>query len=199
MWIERNIPSSFLFFVGLSVIPTILLQNSLFIKTGQILFFIILCFLSKKRIRIIRSLVFLFVTAGLNLLSPFGRVLFRFYGLLITQGALQNGLNKGLTLIGLMYVSRFSIRSDLRLPGGIGRLMSMVFFYIDRLSGQDANITARRFVKSIDHVLSLAHHSQWYTHEGIRLRLTVRGAVALVSLFFFNWGCLVMSQILDIL
>ena len=58
-----------------------------------------------------------------NILAPYGKVLAVIGPLRITQGSLLLGLEKAVTLEGLVMLSAAFIKSGLRLPGGIGFML----------------------------------------------------------------------------
>ena len=119
---ERGV-ALFLFFFGLALAPALWLQGRLAWKAAQALLFFALAAWARPRGRWragLASLIFLAVTVALNLAVPLGRVLWRVGPWKITQGALEAGLGKGLTLVGLAYLSRFCVRPELRLPGTVG-------------------------------------------------------------------------------
>ena len=127
---------SFLFLFGLALSPSLWLQGHLAWKAAQALLFFALAAWVRPRgwwRAGLASLVFLAATVAVNLAVPLGRVLWRVGPWRITQGALESGLAKGLTLVGLAYLSRFCVRPDLRLPGAAGRYVARTLFYLNRL------------------------------------------------------------------
>jgi len=83
-----------------------------------------------------------------------GRVLFEVGPMPITEVALRNGVLKGLTIVGLVFISLFSVRSDLKLPGRLGGLVARLFYYFERIMEGRHKIEARRLIGSIDEVLT---------------------------------------------
>ena len=155
-WILKEVSPSFLFFFGLALAPSLWLQAHLAWKAAQALLFFALAAWARPRgwwRAGLASLVFLSVTVAVNLAVPLGRVLWRLGPWSITQGALEGGLAKGLTLAGLAYLSRFSVRPDLRLPGAVGRYVARTLFYLNRLLELRRTLSFSRLTDSLDGVL----------------------------------------------
>jgi len=151
-----EVPPSFLFFFGLALSPALWLQGRLVCKAAQALLFFGLAAWARPRGSWragLASLVFLAVTVAVNLAVPLGRVLWRLGPWRITQGALESGLAKGLTLVGLVYLSRFCVRPDLRLPGTAGRYVARTLFYLNRLLESRRALSLSRLADSLDRVL----------------------------------------------
>jgi len=155
-WILKEVAPSFLFFFGLALAPSLWLQSRLAWKAAQALLFFTLSAMGRPRASWragLASLIFLAVTVAVNLAVPLGRVLWRLGPWSITQGALEAGLAKGLTLVGLAYLSRFSVRPQLRLPGAAGRYVARTFFYLNRLLELRRTLSLSRLTDSLDGVL----------------------------------------------
>ena len=155
-WILREVSPSFLFFFGLLLAPALWLQGRLAWKAAQALLFFALAVWARPRgwwRAGLASLVFLAATVAVNLAVPLGRVLWQVGPWRITQGALESGLAKGLTLVGLVYLSRFSVRPDLRLPGAAGRYVARTLFYLNRLLELRRTLSLSRLADSLDGAL----------------------------------------------
>lgn len=125
------------FIAGLITVPALLFQTNLYIKICQVLLFILLSVLSGKRFRVLPNLLIAAGIIFMNLLTPLGKILFSLGNFYITEGALKAGLQKTLVLIGLIYLSRFSVTRGLSFPGELGGTLARVFYYFEE-------ITARR-------------------------------------------------------
>jgi hypothetical protein len=155
-WILRGVSPSFLFVFGLLLAPSLWLQARPAFKAAQALLFFALAAWARPRgcwRAGLASLVFLTVTVAVNLAVPLGRVLWLVGPWKITQGALEAGLGKGLTLVALAYLSRFCVRPDLRLPGTAGRYVARTFFYLNRLLDLRRSISLRSLAKTLDRTL----------------------------------------------
>jgi hypothetical protein len=68
----------------------------------------------------------------------------------ITQGSLFAGLEKALTLEGLLMLSRACIKSDLRLPGTIGSLLGESLRILELMRAKKSLIRRGHIVAGID-------------------------------------------------
>jgi len=191
-WILSEVSPSFLFFFGLSLAPSLWLQPHLPWKAAQALLFFALAAWAHPRgwwRAGLTSLLFLAATAVVNLAVPLGRVLWRVGPWRITQGALESGLAKGLTLVGLAYLSRFCVRPDLRLPGIAGRYVARTLFYLNRLLEARPALSLTRLADSLDRVL-LKLWSQSPGPAPAHARAPVGAFVVLGGLAAVNYGIL---------
>lgn len=143
---------------GMCIVPAFLFQQSLLIKWFQVAFFILLSVMAGKRFRLLPNLIMVAGVLCAYLLTPNGRVLFTLLHLPVTTGALINGLERSATLIGMIYLSRFSVRKGLRLPGKTGNLLSLVFFYFERIL-EGERITRGNLIKKLDEKIFAVHSS----------------------------------------
>lgn len=88
-----------------------------------------------------------------NLITPFGKVLWQVGPWALTEGALFDGLAKGISLVGLVFVSLFSVSRHLRLPGKFGGLLARTFLYYEMLLSHRKSLKLRSLVISIDRLL----------------------------------------------
>ncbi len=198
-WILREAPPSFLFFFGLLLSPALWLQSHLGWKAAQALLFFALAAWARPRgwwRAGLASLVFLATTVAVNLAVPLGRVLWRVGPWRITQGAMESGLAKGLTLVGLAYLSRICVRPDLRLPGAAGRYVARTLFYLNRLLELRGRLSLARLADSLDAVLeslwskSPAGKPAAAAGAGARVRFPVGAFALLAGLAAVNYGIL---------
>lgn len=133
-WIYLNISPRIMILTGLAAIPSFLFQENVLLKAAQTLLFVLLSILEGKRFKPLPPLVMIASITLINLFNPIGRIILTLGRLRITFGALYLGLIKGLTLVGLIYLSRSSVRSDLVLPGRFGRIIGRTFYYFDRIN-----------------------------------------------------------------
>jgi len=142
-----------LFLCGALLFPPFLLQQDLVVRAGLIAAFVALNALAGRRIRVLQSILVAAGIAAFNLVIPTGRVLLAPLGLAITEGALKSGLMKATAMTGLVFLSRFSIRPNLRLPGRIGGLIGRSLFYFEAIMGQRRRIDRKDIIGSIDALL----------------------------------------------
>ncbi len=142
-----------LFLTGIVVIACFLFQQNLVVRICQVLVFAGIAGLSGKRIRIGYFLIMVTSITFFNLLTPVGEVLLRLGPIVVTRGALRQGLMKGFAIPGLVFISLFAVRPDLRLPGRLGGLIARLFFYFEHLLEGRKQIRLKRLVDSVDELL----------------------------------------------
>ncbi|TVR89043.1 MAG: hypothetical protein EA428_11020 [Spirochaetaceae bacterium] len=195
-FLKANFAATHLFLTGGLIIPAFLFQNDLTVRVSQVLLFAALATFAGKRIKWNYFLVMVGSITAFNLLQPLGEVILRVGPLAITRGALNQGLEKGFTIVGLVFISLFSIRPDLRLPGRVGGLVARVFFYFERIIEGKKNIEARRLIESIDTILlSIYTPGQTQPASGEASfaeagHTTWLGALCMFGLVFLNWSAL---------
>ncbi len=153
VFLHRNLAPRDQFLLGIGCILAWTFQLSIPIMLGQLASFLVLARLAGKRIRYGYFIGFILAITAFNLLTPLGRVLLELGPFVVTEGALELGIRKGLTIVGLVFISLFSIRRDLVLPGRLGALLGRSFLYFERLLDARGGIQARRLVASIDDAL----------------------------------------------
>ena len=136
------------------------------------------------------ALLFFVSAVLINLLSPLGLVLCHFGPLWVTEGALKTGLQKGFNMAGLLYLSRFSIRSDLRLPGKIGLLISRMFFYLHYLIEEKKRVKPGNLTETLDALFIRVQERNmpdFSSSEGQRVLSTHYGTLFVMLMISFNW------------
>lgn len=128
------------------------LQTSLYVRAGQTALLVIMAALSSRRFRPVPAIIALIGVTLTNLFVPNGRVLFSFLSLRVTEGALELGLMKGLLLVGLVFLSRVSVRPTGRLPGALGWVIFRMFSYFEYLS-ESWKSTKGPFLQRLDSLL----------------------------------------------
>jgi hypothetical protein len=132
-WLEKNVSAKTLFWFGLAFIFCFMLQDNLLVKSISVFYFIFLAVLAGRKLKLIRLII---VSAGVilfNLFQPAGKVLFYVVSFPVTKIALESGSHRALTVVGLVYISFFCIKTNLNLPGFVGRLLSRTFSYFNQL------------------------------------------------------------------
>lgn len=142
-----------LFILGLFTLPAFLFQDKLHYRLLDGIFFLILVLCSGKKIRLLPALVLLASVTAAALLVPSGNVLTRLFGFPITEGALKLGFSRGILLLGLFYLSKFTVVQGLVLPGKTGNGLAKVFFYFERFSENYSQISIRDLPGSLDTLL----------------------------------------------
>lgn len=90
---------------------------------------------------------------GFNLLTPFGKVLYQPFGLPITEGALLSGIQKALTVEGMLFISRWMMKSGFRLPGKPGELIARVLSILGYLTARKSRFDPKEPIASIDRIM----------------------------------------------
>jgi heptaprenyl diphosphate synthase len=142
-----------LFIAGLLMALIFLFSRSLPCRAAQFFFFCLLALFSGKKIN---PLITIMIMAGIvffHLLVPYGKVLFMAGPLRITEGSLLSGLEKAITLEGLLMLSRFCIRSDLRLPGTIGSLLGESLRLLELMRERKGIISKGHIIAGIDQLM----------------------------------------------
>jgi hypothetical protein len=192
-WFQRGVSPSVLFAAGLLLAPALLLQRRLEVKAIQLLLLFALAWRADPA-RIARSalgtLLFLVVTVLVNLATPLGRVLARIGPLAVTEEALQAGLTKALTLVALIYLSRFFIRRSLVLPGAPGRYIGGTFQYLNRLLELRSRIRLRHLTADLDRAFEEVYRQPLKPGAEPAGRNTPLGLALLAGLLALNYGWL---------
>jgi heptaprenyl diphosphate synthase len=149
----RYLPSGALFVAGLAAMPSFLFNPSLLMRTLQFFFFWFCAWAVGKRISAVATLLASASIVAFNLLVPYGLELARIGNFRITAGALLAGLERAVTVEGLILLSRATIRSDLRLPGAFGALVGESFRYFDRIMERKGGIERKDPIGGIDRLM----------------------------------------------
>jgi len=191
---SRNFNALHLFLTGGIIIPAYLFQTNLSVRVAQVLLFAALSVVAGKRIKWTYFIIMVLSITFFNLVTPLGQVLVTVGPFTITSGALGNGLMKGFTIVGLVFISLFSIRPDLKLPGRLGGMIGRVFYYFERVIEGKKKVQARRLIASMDEIL-MELYAPGTTQEAVASesrRTTAAGYVAGALLVLGNWALLLV-------
>lgn len=182
------------FATGVAIIPAYILQEEIVIKVAQVAIFGALASRMGKRIKWLYFVILALSITVFNLLNPYGEVLVRLGPLPVTSGALVEGILKGLTIVGLVFISLFSIRPELELPGRLGGIIGKTFLYFQRILEQKRRVEAKRLVGSIDEVLLELYQpgTAVAPPEQEKVDTTVAGALAAGAFAALNWAALLL-------
>ncbi|ADN01605.1 hypothetical protein [Spirochaeta thermophila] len=140
-------------FTGILVFVLFLAQPSLPLRAVHTGILALMAVLSGKRLKPGYFILFVGGITFFQLLIPRGQVLLELGPFPVTREALLVGLKKGLTLCGLVFLSLFSVRKDLPLPGRLGTYFSRVFGYYAALMSTRDRISLRHPLESLDRIL----------------------------------------------
>jgi len=174
---------------GLMAMPAFLFNPSVPLRVVQFLFFWFLCWLSGKKNRAFITLFVISLIVFVNLLLPYGKILFEFGIFKVSSGALKTGIGRAVTLSGLIMLSRLSIRQDLKFPFFFGELLSDSFRYFSVIVNSKKNITGKNFIGDIDRLmLDLSNLEMDKLDEaGITVKTRLEGFVILSVVLLLTW------------
>ncbi len=152
-FIGLHVSASLRFWAAAAALPPFFFIESLVFKSALTALFAVLAVCAGKRIRWGYFAVLLFSIVFFHLLIPVGRVLAEIGPLRITDGALKSGLMRGVTLIGMVFLSVAAVRPELELPGRFGGLLGRTFFHFESLLEWRGAIDRKDFFGSLDRLL----------------------------------------------
>jgi hypothetical protein len=140
--------------MGLLALPSILLQDSIVGIVIQAGYVIMLSLTHGRRFRLLPNIILLASVSSAHLLQPHGLHLFSIGNFPITVGALLLGARKAFTLIALLYLSHYMVTGRPQFPGRLGKLVSLQFYYFERITTSWRAISPKRpFIPAIDRLL----------------------------------------------
>ncbi len=194
-----HIASRTLFLAGCLAMPAFLLNESLPSKVLQ--FFLLWLFVWSVGKR--NSLwITLSISAGIvifNLMIPYGRLLWRWGPIGITQGALLGGIQKAITVEGLVLLSKTFIRSDLKLPGTFGRRIGESFRIFELMMEDQDRFEWKNPITSLDRILikySQENPQGGTTEQSLRKKTTPWGYAALGIAVGSLWAALLWRPVM---
>jgi heptaprenyl diphosphate synthase len=179
----------------LLIIPAFLFNQDTLWKAIQFLFFWFLArAFGKKSNPIITIAIIAFITF-FNLLAPYGELLCRLGPFRITKGALLAGLRRGITLEGLIMLSRAGIRQDLKLPGFLGELLGESFRLFGLLTEKKIDFKKKvlherenAFALLDELLFELSSSGQApKTQTAAKSRTSLRGFIILAAAVIISW------------
>lgn len=118
------------------------------------LLFAALSWYRTKKISVLPSLIIISCITLVNLLTPYGRILFSAGTFHVTAGALEGGFVRGAKLCTMVFISRTIISPTLKLPGKAGLFVKNVFAATALLS-QNKIKFSKNFIQELDsHICS---------------------------------------------
>jgi hypothetical protein len=154
---------------GAFLITGLIISESLTLRVCITIFLIILASWSGRKFRLLPNIILLVSISLAHTLSPNGLVLFSIGDFPITLGALSIGAQKGLLLISFIYASHYMMSSRPQIPGKLGNLLSLQFYYFDCLTTRWRLIEKKRpFIGALDQLL--LGIDQKSDNEGFRQR-----------------------------
>ncbi|MBN2861098.1 MAG: hypothetical protein JXK93_12600 [Sphaerochaetaceae bacterium] len=147
-------PSLLRVLTGAAIIPAIILMDHLAGTFAITVILILLAVKEGRRFRPLPNIILLTTVSAAHTLQPYGRYLFSIFTHPVTLGSLAIGAHKALLLISFIYLSHYIMASKPVIPGKLGSLLSLQFYYLDRLTSEWKSIPHKRpYLAVIDALL----------------------------------------------
>lgn len=138
---------------GLAVAAALLFQPRLAPRAGILAGAMAFSWVTGRKVPVLGTALVIAGIIGANLLVPVGRVLASWGPIRVTETALMEGLEKAVTFEALIYVSKATIRSDLRIPGRAGNLIGSALRCYERILETRIKLKRTTFFRDLDEIL----------------------------------------------
>jgi len=153
--------------MGLLALPAILLQNNFAGTILQTAYVVVLAATHGRRFRVVPNLVLVVSVSIAHLLQPNGLHLFSIAGFPVTAGALILGAQKAFILMGLLHLSHYMVAARPQFPGKLGGLISLQFYYFERITTVWKNIEPKKpFIGAVDRLMETLEHGNGSERDG---------------------------------
>lgn len=196
IWLEKNVSSLFLLIVFFFSLPVFILQKYILAKLLLALIFFTIAIFNKKKIHYISILIFIIATVSFNIVVPNGRVMFKIGFFPVTENSLLRGLDKAVTLVGLLFLAKAFVFKSLSIPGKIGKTITKTLYYISRFSQirkKTPREKSKKLIEYIDHILGRVQKENNQPILRDKQKTSSGGFVFLSVLFMVNVFFLVLS------
>lgn len=126
----------------------ILIKEPLYIFT-LLIFYIAISIIYKVKIKPIPNITMFFSILLIQLITPYGEVLFEVGNIYITKGALFRGIKKASLFVGMIHLSRNLNLEPVNLRGKLGSLISDTFYYLTQLTTGDS-VRPKNLIDDLD-------------------------------------------------
>jgi len=184
---ENIFSAKALFFSGLVIMPALLFNPSVEYRFLQFIFFWFLLLLTGKKTRPFTTFITMLFIIAFNLIIPYGQVLFAAGPVKITSGALKSGLHRAVTFMGLIMLSKASIRQDLRIPGAFGELLGESLRLFSVMMGKNYRLKMKNPIKAIDTLLMELNEEDFSDFSEEPQRTKPAGYIILVLVICLSW------------
>ncbi|MGM0432386.1 MAG: Gx transporter family protein [Spirochaetota bacterium] len=150
---DRRVSADIRLITGLIILPAFLLQPTLFGTVLLTAAALGAAAASGRRIRVLPGLIMTVSIVLANLLQANGLVLFTIGDFSVTAGALRIGLDKALTLIGLIYLSQYMVSRRPKLPGRFGQIISLQLYYFEQITERWRSLEKGGLIARLDSLL----------------------------------------------
>ena len=128
------------------------------IRAALFLVFWVLAIAAGKKTRPLLTLISFVIITVCNLFPPFGKIIFRAGPFLIAEGSLLRGLQRAVTMEGLIMFSAFALLSVPPLPGKFGKLLRESFGILEHMNtsffgGKNKTEKTGSIIKKLDKLL----------------------------------------------
>jgi heptaprenyl diphosphate synthase len=176
-----------LFVSGLVMMPALLFNPSTEYRFLQFLFFWFLLLLTRKKTSPFITIITIFFIAAFNLIIPYGQVLFAAGPLKITSGALNSGIHRAVTFMGLIMLSKASIRQDLKIPGAFGELLGESLRLFSVMMSKNYRLKIKNPIKLIDNLLMELSVDDFSEDTGEAQKTKPAGYIILAVVIILAW------------
>ena len=187
LFYENNFSPKALCFTGLFVMPSFVFMPSTCMRILLFLFFWFLVLLSVRKSKPIFVIITFFCITAFNLLIPYGQILFAIGSFKITSGSLEAGIHRSVTFLGLLMLSKLSIREDLQLLGSFGKLLAESLRIFNVMMNRKTRITAKNFISDIDLLMFELSEQESPASLAKKVRTTFIGYVILITVVILSW------------
>ena len=130
----RSFAFSFRHIALLLMAAVFLMVPHLPVRAALFLFFWILAIAVKRKTRPVFTIIGLVMITACNLFPPYGKILFTVGPITVAEGSLLRGLQRAVTLEGLIMFSKLALFSIPRLPGKFGGLLYECFGIVEKMN-----------------------------------------------------------------
>jgi len=176
-----------LFFSGLVIMPALLFNPSTEYRALQFIFFWLLLLLTGKKTNPFLTLTTIFFITVFNLIIPYGQILFSAGPVKITSGALKSGLHRAVTFMGLIMLSKASVRRDLKIPGFFGELLGESLRLFSVMMGKKYRLKIKNPIKVIDTLLLELNEEEFSANTEEPQKTKSAGYIILAVVICISW------------
>lgn len=139
---------------GAFIIIGILLSQYLVLQFLIAIYVIILASNKGRKFRLLPNIILLISISIAHIFTPSGLVLFSIASYPITLGSITIGAKKALLLISFIYASHYMMSTRQQIPGKLGHIISLQFYYFDQLTTRWNKLEKKRpLIQAIDQLL----------------------------------------------
>jgi energy-coupling factor transporter transmembrane protein EcfT len=185
----QHISPELLFLMGILSMPPFLFSESLEARAFLTCFYLLCAHTSGKRLKLAPNLLAFILVTATNLVTPLGKILFQLGHFPVTLGALQLGIRKALTLIGMIALARFTLRTNLQVPGRFGSILSLMFFYFEKITERKFSLRKGHLLEDIQALIQNVYREGEHIPSPQARILTSRtGYLFLLCFLAVSWG-----------